>query len=102
VVAGDERCVVVKAGVAPAFVVVESELAFELAVVELSSGARARRASLEFHFHVVIRSTVDGVEHVATTEPVKAGLSTNLPSGPGRDRTTDTSIPGVDTHVTEE
>ena len=34
--AGDERCVVVEAGAAAAFVVVEAELAFELAVVELN------------------------------------------------------------------
>ena len=38
--AGDERAVVVKAGVAAAFVVVESEFAFELAVVELDRPAQ--------------------------------------------------------------
>jgi hypothetical protein len=40
VCAGDERAVVVKAGVASAFVVVESEFAFELAVVELDRPAQ--------------------------------------------------------------
>ena len=39
--AGDERAVVVEAGVASAFVVVEPELAFELAVVELDRPAQA-------------------------------------------------------------
>ena len=39
--AGDERAVVVEAGVASAFVVVESELAFELAVVEFDRPAQA-------------------------------------------------------------
>ena len=39
--AGDERAVVMKAVVASAFVVVEPELAFELAVVELDRPAEA-------------------------------------------------------------
>jgi hypothetical protein len=38
--AGDERAVVVEAGVASAFVVVEAELTFELAVVELDRPAQ--------------------------------------------------------------
>ena len=38
--AGDERGVVVEAGVAAAFVVVEAEFAFELAVVELDRPAQ--------------------------------------------------------------
>src|SRR5204862_8058167 len=41
--AGDERAVVVEAEVAAAFVVVESELAFELAVVELDRPAQPRQ-----------------------------------------------------------
>jgi hypothetical protein len=40
--AGDERAVVVEAGVASAFVVVEAEFAFELAVVELDRPAQPR------------------------------------------------------------
>ena len=42
--AGDERGVVVEAGVAAAFVVVESELAFELPVIELDRPAQASEA----------------------------------------------------------
>ncbi len=38
--AGHERAVVVEAGIAPAFVVVEPELALELAVVELDPPAQ--------------------------------------------------------------
>src|SRR5206468_12543490 len=40
VCAGDERAVVVEAGVASSFVVVESEFAFELSVVELDRPAQ--------------------------------------------------------------
>src|SRR6266508_2554832 len=46
--AGDERAVVVEAGVASAFVVVEAELAFELAVVELDRPAQPRESGEPF------------------------------------------------------
>ena len=46
--AGDECAVVVEAGVASAFVVVESELALELPVVELDRPAQPRESGEAF------------------------------------------------------
>ena len=51
--AGDERAVVVKAAVAAALVVVEAELALELAVVELDRPAQPGEPREPFWFGVL-------------------------------------------------